>query len=123
MIRPLLLLAVAATGPADTQRDLDAALAGRRVAGKPARCLTSSHVAVPQMIGDRTLLYHDGTRLWRNDLPAACPGLDRDPIIVNEPFGGQLCRGDTFYTVARGGGIPGPRCRLGDFVPWERVKR
>ena len=123
MIRATALLsALALTGASDV-KEIDRALAGR-VAGKPETCVSSSRIGTPEAIGDRILLYRDGSRVWRNDLPDACPELRGDPVIVTEVYGGQLCRGDQFYTVERSiGGIPGPRCRLGAFVPWDRVKR
>lgn len=115
------ILAIGATTTSDT-RELDEALAGR-TAGKPETCLLSSRQLSPQAVNDHVLLYRDGPRIWRNDLPAACPGLDDDAVIVTEIQGGQVCRNDMFYTLERGGiGIPGPRCRLGMFVPWTRVK-
>lgn len=118
----LIAAALAGTGlTASDTKDLDKALAGR-VAGKPVACLSTAS-AEPQVIGNSILLYRDGARVWRNDLPAACPGLDEDAIIVTEVYGGQVCRNDQFYTLRRGGGMtPGPRCRLGTFVPWDKVK-
>lgn len=121
MIRAALLVAALGTLTASDDKDLAKALAGR-APGKPELCLTSSRTETPQVINNRILLYRDGTRVWRNDLPDACPGLDDDAIIVSEVFGGQACRNDQFYTLQRGSTIPGPRCRLGTFVPWDKVK-
>ena len=102
-------------------RDLGKALAGR-TAGKPFDCIDPAWAGSPQAIGNRTLIYRDTARVLRNDLPAACPGLDDDSIIVSEVHG-QLCSGDLFYTLQRGGSrIPGPRCRLGKFTPYTKVK-
>ena len=121
-MRLLSMLGAVALTAASDSKDLDRALAGR-VAGKPETCLSSSRIGAPQAFGDRTLLYRDGGRIWRNDLPDTCPGLNDDAIVVSEVYGGQVCRNDQFYTVERSvGGIPGPRCRLGNFVPWDRVK-
>lgn len=121
MIRALAMIAALGAATASDSKDLDRALAGR-VPGKPETCLSNSRVSTPQAFGDRTLLYRDGARVWRNDLPDACPGLNEDALIVTEVFGGQLCRNDQFYTLQRGGGgIAGPRCRLGNFVPWDKV--
>lgn len=123
MIRGLLLVAaLGGATAADDAKDLARALAGR-VPGKAETCVSASRVGSPQIFGDRVLLYRDGARLWRNDLPDGCPGLDADPIFVSEVYGGQVCRNDQFYTLQRGGGsIPGPRCRLGNFVPWDKVR-
>jgi len=114
--------AMAADSNSDA-RDLAKALAGR-TPGKPVDCVSSSWVEGPQIIGDRILLYREGGRVMRNDLPAACPGLDDDSIIVAEIHGSQLCRSDLFYTLQRGGSrIPGPHCQLGKFTPYEKPKR
>ena len=121
MIRALALVAALGAVSASDSKTLDRALAGR-VAGKPETCLSNNRISTTQVIGDRILLYRDGSRVWRNDLPEACPGLDDDAIIVTEVFGGQLCRGDQFYTLQRpASGIAGPLCRLGNFVSWDRV--
>jgi hypothetical protein len=125
MIR--LTLAALALGAATTSdtRDLDAALKDR-TPGTPENCLRgfSSQTQSAQIINDHILLYRDGRRIWRNDLPAACPGLEPDAVLVTEVRSGQLCRNDQIYTLRRGGiGIPGPRCRLGMFTPWSKVKR
>lgn len=123
MIRALLLVAaLGAATASDDAKTLAKALAGR-APGKAETCVSPSRVGSPEVIGDRTLLYRDGGRVWRNDLPEACPGLDDDSIVVTEVYGGQLCRNDQFYTLERtGGSIPGPRCRLGAFVPWDKVR-
>ncbi|GHH14293.1 hypothetical protein GCM10008023_15850 [Sphingomonas glacialis] len=121
MIRGLLLVAALGGATAsDDAKDLAKALLGR-TPGKPETCVSPSRVGAPQVIGDHTLLYRDGSRMWRNDLPDGCPGLDDDAIVVTEVYGGQLCRNDQFYTLERTGStIPGPRCRLGSFVPWDK---
>ena len=123
---PLLALIFVAAGAmaADSDsdaRDLAKALAGR-TPGKPFNCVDPSWAGTPQIIGNRTLIYRATGRTLRNDLPDACPGLDTDSIIVNEMHGSQLCSGDLFYTLERGSRIPGPRCRLGKFTPYEKPK-
>ena len=76
------------------------------------------------MLDQRTLIYREsGRRVWRNDLPDLCHGLDGDQILVIEIHGGNgPCRGDTFRTIERGGSTPGPICRFGSFVPYDKPK-
>jgi len=123
--RPGLLLAagLAATAPAATRdRDPLSEFTGR-VAGTPVRCLNADRAGSLQALDQRTLIYRESNRrIWRNDLPDACPGLDDDSILVIELFGGGPCKGDTFRAVRRGSGIPGPMCRLGSFVPYVKAK-
>ena len=102
------------------QRDLAEALKGR-VAGKPQDCLFSPASANgPQIVDSRTILYRDGKRVWRNDLAADCPALDRYDILVVELHGSQICRNDLFRPVDPGSRIPGAYCRLGQFTPYVK---
>jgi hypothetical protein len=123
--RPGLLLAagLASVTPAATHdRDPLREFAGR-VAGAPVRCLDADRAGNLMALDQRTLVYREsGRRIWRNDLPAACPGLNDDSIIVIELFGNGPCQGDRFHTIERSGGIPGPSCRLGSFVPYDKPK-
>jgi hypothetical protein len=124
-VRPALLLAagLAAAAPATTRdRDPLSEFAGR-VAGAPVSCLTADHAGGLQALDRRTLIYRESARrIWRNDLPDVCPGLDDDSLLVIELFGSGPCKGDRFHAVQRGSGIPGPSCRLGSFVPYVKPK-
>ncbi len=100
---------------------LEKALAGR-VAGPPVACIDSHVADGPQVIDNRTLLYRSAGKVWRNDLPDACPSLDDDSILIVEMFGSRLCRNDHFRTVERGTSIPGAICRFGDFTPYSKAK-
>ena len=104
---------------AQAQRDLAEALEGR-VAGKPQDCVSTMGLGGPQIIDANTLLYREGGRIWRNDLPSSCPSLDRFSIIVAELHGSQICRNDMFRPVDPGSRIPGPRCRFGQFTPYVK---
>lgn len=125
ILRPGLLLAagLAATAPAATRdRDPLSEFAGR-VAGAPVRCLTADRAGSLQALDQRTLIYRESSRrVWRNDLPDACPGLDDDAILVIQLYGTGPCKGDLFHTIQRGSSIAGPMCRLGSFVPYVKAK-
>ena len=124
-IRPALLLAamVAAAAPAATHDRDPLRVFDGRVAGAPVSCLSGDQAGELQPLDQRTLIYRQSARrIWRNDLPDACPGLNDDAILVIERYGTGPCKGDTFYTIARSGGIPGPVCRLGSFVPYDKPK-
>lgn len=111
--------ALQASQDARAQRDLAAALGGR-VAGTPQNCVSTTGLGGPQIIDSNTLLYREGRRVWRNDLPGGCPSLNRFSIIVAELHGSQICRNDQFRAVDPGSRIPGPFCRFGQFVPYVR---
>jgi hypothetical protein len=127
MIPRVALLAaagLAAAAPAATHDDAIAKAFAGRVAGAPVACLGADRAGNLQALDARTLVYRESARrIWRNDLPDACPGLDDDSIIVIELYGTGPCKGDHFRTIERtGGSIPGPICRLGSFVPYDKPK-
>ena len=69
-----LALVLAGTAPAQepirtpqAQAKFDKLLAGR-VAGETKLCLKTSAINNPIAIDDRTMLFSDGPRVWRNDL-------------------------------------------------------
>ena len=95
-----------------------------KVAGEPTSCISHSPQANIIRVSDDLLLYRVSGRLvYQNRLRTPCPGLARDDdIMVSRQFGSQQCRGDHFQLVDRVGGIPGPTCVLGDFVPYRTPK-
>ncbi len=95
---------------------------GGKVAGEPVSCIFNSRYSNVIRVSDDLLLYKvSGKLVYQNRLRSACRGLasDRD-IMVTEQFGSQQCRGDIIKLVDRIGGIPGPFCVLGDFVPYRK---
>ncbi|RYE00940.1 MAG: hypothetical protein EOP61_12655 [Sphingomonadales bacterium] len=103
------------------ERELARALEGR-VAGEPADCISSMMASGPQIIDANTLLYRQGSRVWRNDLDGGCPGLDPNDTLIIEVHGSQLCRRDLVRVREPGSSIPGPSCTLGKFTPYSKVK-
>lgn len=102
----------------DAARDLARATEGL-VAGKPQTCIGSTDADGPQVIAPDTLVYRAAGRTWVTQA-VGCP-LGRDPLIVVNMFGSQLCRNDTFRTFQRGSvAVPGPICRFGDFTPYAK---
>jgi hypothetical protein len=94
-----------------------------KVAGEAVSCISNTQHNDIIRVSDDLLLYKVSGRLvYQNRLRSSCPGLasDRD-IIVTEQFGSQQCRGDVIKLVDRLGGIPGPFCVLGDFVPYRKA--
>lgn len=91
-----------------------------RVAGAPKRCVTFSqggeslHIA-----GPHTLTFRDGPTIWVNSVPG-CSALQYTDILVTEPIGTQYCAGDFVRTRDNRTLLPGPGCRLNEFVPYRR---
>ncbi|WP_066800913.1 DUF6491 family protein [Sphingomonas soli] len=103
------------------ERELAKALEGR-VAGEPTDCISSMGSNGPQIIDANTLLYRQGSRVWRNDLDGGCPGLDPGDTLIIEVHGSQLCRRDMIRVREPGSSILGPSCSLGKFTPYTKAK-
>lgn len=93
-------------------------LAGR-VAGAAKRCITFSQGEGLRIAGPSTLTYRAGRTIYVNEVPE-CTTLRSSDILILEPVGSQYCRGDFVRTRDNQSGIPGPGCRLNDFVPYTR---
>jgi hypothetical protein len=94
-------------------------LAGR-TAGAPQRCVPVVQTGSLRIADPQTVVYGSGRTIWVNRVDSNClrPGpLD---VLVVEPMGTQYCRGDRIQSVDPVSKIPGPYCRLGDFVPYRR---
>lgn len=130
MIRALLLLAPIALAScatdqyAERQRAHDetklARLLGDRLAGEPQDCLDSRSTNGSEAVGSQTMLYFQGSTVYRNDLIGQCAGLRADDIPVITSTSGRLCRGDMVRTVSRTTpGITTGGCALGAFTPYR----
>lgn len=126
---PLLLLAalaLGANGPADNKLKLDPkeaealakALDGK-VAGTPVTCVSAMRGQNLRVIGDHTLLYQVGKRVYRNDVLGSCTGLSWGDTLVMDVRGSQYCRGDIARVVNLPSGSQSGSCALGDFVPYD----
>jgi hypothetical protein len=110
------LAGLAGAGATAAERD---PLAGR-IRGTAVDCVDQARVGGPEIVDNRTILYRQSLkRVWRNDLPAACPGLRPNATLIVELYGRQLCRNDHVRAREPGSIIPGPICRLGDFTPYD----
>jgi hypothetical protein len=113
---------VASAGIAATHRDRGAdelakALAGH-VEGKTIECIDPKMVDGPQIIDHQTLLYRRAGTIYKANIIGPCPSLEDGNTVVNEIYGGQLCRNDKFRTIAPGESIPSAYCRLGGFTEY-----
>lgn len=117
IVLAVVLASCTAPPPAGTSAAIPE-LAGR-TAGPAQKCITIQRSEGLQIAGPHTLLYRSGPTIWVNAVPE-CSRLRSSDILVLEPFGSQYCRGDFVRTRDNQTGIPGPGCRLGDFVPYTR---
>ncbi len=133
LMTTILLTSTAATSPIDPvsqssgMTEKNAALLTERLEGKTAgkaqKCVQQSRVGQPVIYGNRTIVYSGfGGTEYLNKLPARCPGLDDDDLIVTRRSGAQLCKGGPIEPIDRFSKISGPICRLGAFIPYTKPK-
>ena len=116
-----LLLVLGACAPVQPASSAEEQLAGH-VAGAPLgpaqSCITASPGQTLTVVGRQTLSYRRGDTVWINQMPRSCPGVRPFNTLLIETYGSRLCRGDHVRSLDRPGGVPGPVCVLGDFVPF-----
>lgn len=97
-------------------------LAGR-VAGDPRTCLPlAMSTGGPTVVDAHTILYREGSRIWRTGPRGNCPSLRPFNTMIVEVFGGQICRGDRFRMLAPGTTIPSGSCQFTEFTPYTKAK-
>ena len=86
-------------------------------AGEPVNCISLSSISNTQVHDDRTIdfVMRNGT-IYRNTLPVSCSSLGFERRFAYRTTLSQLCSTDTI-TVLQSGGVNGPSCGLGQFVP------
>ena len=93
------------------------------LAAKPSglaqSCVSVSPNESLAVMPDGTLGVRTGRTLWLNDTGKACKNIRAMDTLIVERHGSQICRGDHVRAVEVSGGIPGPVCILGDFVPYR----
>ncbi len=90
-------------------------------ADQPTRhtvCLNAGDIDHNSYPDDHTILFHmkgGKVRIWRNDLPHACPGLKVEQGVAMEIHGGTICSNAQIVYVLR----RWTPCVLGRFTPVE----
>ena len=136
---PLRLLALSplpliATGCAPADPAAEAARTARAIAAAPQakvigeaeQCIPRSQIRQTVVRSERVIDFEmQGGRVYRNTLPASCPGLAFERAITYETSIDQLCTPQIVYVLQNIGGNlqRGAGCSLGPFVPVEYVKQ
>jgi hypothetical protein len=87
--------------------------------GEPVSCINLRTVRSTNVPDDRTINFViNNNRMFRNDLPMACPGLGFNRAFKHNSRSGQLCSANTITVIQPGaGGQRGATCGLGRFQP------
>jgi hypothetical protein len=95
---------------------------GGRVAGTPQRCVTVEQSQGLRAANRSTLVYRSGRIIWVNHVQGGCGSFGQWDVLVTEPLGTQYCQGDLVRSFDPVSKIPGPSCRMGEFIPYTRPK-
>ena len=121
---PLILAAAAACSTAAPQPerfvdDAEAqALATAAPIGPAQSCLQMRRIKSTEGVSDRAIIFElDGGDLYRNELPARCPGALRNQAFSYRTPSSQLCRSEILSFFDASSGVEQGACTLGDFVP------
>ena len=123
---PILILvagcaATTADGQSREQRELAAELEGRTAAAAQS-CVPARQSQSMQIVDQRTISYRDFDTVYVNRLDADCPTLRPGNVLVVEVHGSQYCSGDRVRGQEPHSAIPGPWCRLREFVPHRKAR-
>jgi hypothetical protein len=99
--------------------------AGQVSLAEPAQrnniCISTQNIESMSYPDDKTILFRmrgGPVKVYRNDLPIACPGLKFESGIAWDVHDGTVCSHmQTFYVLRRGN-----PCMLGEFTPAEMRK-
>ena len=87
---------------------------------RPVDCISVPSIDDTEVIDDRTVLFFlRGEKVYRNYLPKACPGLERQDSFSYRTTGSRLCEMDTITVLERDSVRAGTgfTCALGEFRP------
>ncbi len=108
---PATLLTLAATGA-------DQRIPEATPDGEPVNCIRASQIDRTVVHSDSVIDFHmKGRKVYRNELPSACPGLGFNRTIQYEVRANDLCSVDTITVLETPGLMRGATCGLGTFQP------
>jgi len=91
-----------------------------RVAGQPVDCIPLNVPRSTRIIDKTAIVYDAGSVIYVNR-PSNARALDRDDIMVSEPFGSQICKLDTVRLHDRSNFWFSGFVGLEKFVPYRKV--
>jgi hypothetical protein len=113
--------AAAFAKPDNPEAELAKALEGR-VAGKPVDCISIHNIRGTRII-DRTAIVYDTGRTIYVNRPSGARTLDKWDVMVNKPFGSQLCRIDNVNLIDSTTRMTSGFVLLNEFVPYTKVRQ
>jgi hypothetical protein len=116
LLTPALMSCTQSNAPADAALSRELAV---RAAGAPQACIPTVSNGSLHAIDSSALVYRSGTTIYVNHPSAPCSALAPFNTLIVDAQSGHYCRGDRVRGIELGGGIPGPICILGDWVPYR----
>ncbi|GAA4755678.1 hypothetical protein GCM10023264_23860 [Sphingomonas daechungensis] len=114
------ILAGCSAPPPNPANDAPIAEIAGRIAGPPKNCVLIEQGVGLNIVNRNTLTLHSGRTMYVNQVQGNCGGFRKWDVLVVEPIGTQYCKGDLVRSFDPVSKIPGPTCRLGDFIPYTK---
>ena len=86
-------------------------------------CVALNRVDRIQPVDDRTIYYRENQTWFRNDLEAACPGLDKTKSVSSRTPTQSLCAGDPVTVFRASDHVEFATCPLGEFTRADPPRR
>ncbi len=119
------VLCVSAAPQRDDGAQLAKALTGYAQSGPPTDCVMQRDLGDNRSAGENAIIFYSriGDRLWVNRPAGGCQDLNQGLALVTHTTSDQLCRGDIADVIDPVAHIHEGSCGLGDFTPYQRVRR
>lgn len=130
LVLPLLLAGCGAAVASDSPREVRAQQRAERLlvgktAGETRSCAPLRELNRQTIVDERTILYRvSSTKVWRNDIPGGCAGLDRNSTLIRRTINGtSICSGEIFEIRDSGTQFPRGSCSFGEFTEYRAARR
>jgi hypothetical protein len=114
------LLATASVAPGAAQQPQDADDEDAAPEG-PVSCLNRPEIQRTKILSNRNIVFVTRfEKIYNNQLPKECPGLEPNGLVNYPITSGRLCAGDRFQVLWEqqpGSYLPAAVCPLGAFLP------
>lgn len=93
-----------------------------RVPGKPVRCIDLQRIRNTRIINKTAIVYDAGRTIYVNHPRGGAQFLNEWDIMIEKPFGGQLCSPEIVHLRDTSSHIEKGWVSLGEFVPYTKVR-
>lgn len=91
-----------------------------KLAGATRSCIPTREADQQRIIDERTILFRaNGNKVYRNDIPGGCNGLDERSTLIRRTISPDICSGEIFEVRDAGTGFTYGACSFGEFTEYR----